>query len=106
MILLKTKEITRCGTCPFNNSNGEYGDTCNHPLNNNFNLESPDDYPNPIEKISTEETSWGFYHDETCMIPKTCPLRNINKINLGNFEMSINLDNRLFEENFKDTPEG
>lgn len=69
-------------------------------------LEYPKEDPNPISELKTNETSWGTYHDETTMIPKSCPIRNVKKVDLGNFKMFVNLDNRLFEENFKDNTEG
>ncbi len=107
-------EITQCEDCPFNVPGGEYSGYCNHPCAP-LEPKPPEDwmsYPNEQKIIhhdlgvkeedmpKTDKTDWGRYHFETNAIPKWCPLRALESINIG-VEMKINLDKQLFEENFE-----
>ena len=104
-------KITYCEDCPFNVSGGEYSGYCNHPL-------APEGYDKNDEPLAqqksihydfgvpenkmpkTNTTSYGYYHFETNVIPKWCPLRQLSQINIG-IIIKINLDKQLFEENYE-----
>ena len=90
-------KITTCNNCPFHNSEGEYDDVCNHlkaPKYPENILEFKDD----ADKIPTNTTTWGFYHDETHEIPEWCPLKNVDKIFIPD-EVFVEFDKRLFKDN-------
>jgi hypothetical protein len=90
-----TNIITYCGNCPFNVPGGEHSPYCNHPLSNNKSLTLLNKYIDnnnlPIDKTTNKQ-----YHHETTIIPSWCPLKSLNKINIG-IIVDIQLDDQLFD---------
>lgn len=89
--------ITNCDNCPFYTGPGEYDEVgkCTHPLNhsNPFSLES---MLRDKRKTLNPKSSYKYNYD-CIVVPKSCPLRSLKKINIG-IVIPISLDPDLFEE--------
>lgn len=92
--------ITSCNGCIFNSEIGLYNDpACIHPLNNGHFLNSIGSY---IEEVHfTSESTGKIYVTYDLVIPKTCPLRKVEEIDIG-CKIEVKLDEDLFEENFSE----
>ena len=65
---------------------GEYEGYCNHPLNKY------------VDDVGSVGDNYRNYHPETEYIPLTCPLRNVDSIDIG-IKMKVSLNKDLLIEN-------